>query len=600
MEYFNPLDKFYKSQTGAVCENEEITFRVKGDFNSVVFVLRKDGESDCSYYKLIKKEDYFECVIVFARGLYFYFFEINGKEKFISLSNRYTGELTSKVECFQLTVYDKNFNVPDWVNGGIIYQIFPDRFNIGNLDKKIPDGRILHTDLNDVPIFMPNENGEVLNNDFFGGDFLGVIQKLDYLVDLGVSIIYFNPIFKAYSNHRYDTGDYMQIDPMLGTIEDFKELIKQAKAKGIKIVLDGVFNHTGADSIYFNKYNNYDSLGAFQSPESKYYSWYNFTKFPSEYETWWGIKTLPCVNENNLEYIDFITGKDGVLEHYTKLGIAGWRLDVVDELPGFFVRKIREAVKTCNKDAIIIGEVWEDASNKIAYGKRREYFQGFELDSVMNYPLKNAIIEYAKSENCLNLAYIIKEQIDHYPTNVLNSLMNILATHDTYRLISALSDADVKTKAEMVSAVISSEEHEKIVNRLKVATLLQFTLPGIPTIYYGDEIGMEGFSDPLNRKFFSWEKQNLEILNWYKFLGKLRNNYLVFKDGEFIPIYCHNGTFIYKRSNLISEILIAINLEKKDYYLSFDGELINLINNKKAKNEFVLKPNSFAILVNKI
>lgn len=600
MQHYNPLDKFYKSQTGAVCENENITFRVKGNFNSVVFVLNKDGESEQKHYEMIKKDGFFECSLKFLRGLYFYYFIIDDSSTFISLSTNYTGCLSDKIDWFQLTVFDKQYKTPNWMKGGVIYQIFPDRFAISDSNKQIEKGKILHQNLADTPIFEPNEDGEVLNNDFFGGDFNGIISKLDYLSKLGVSIIYLNPIFKAYSNHRYDTGDYMQIDPLLGTIDDFKELIKQADNRGIKIVLDGVFNHTGADSLYFNKYGNYKEIGAYQSSDSKYFGWYNFKEFPDKYESWWGIKTLPAVNESNKDFISFITGENGVIEYYTKLGIGGWRLDVVDELPDFFVRNIRNAVKKVNEDAVIIGEVWEDASNKIAYDKRREYFQGYELDSVMNYPLKNAIIDFVKNKNSANLSYTIKELIDHYPKTVLDVLMNILATHDTFRLLSTLSDVQVydKTKRQMAEIKISKEEYADVVKKLKMATLLQFTLPGVPTIYYGDEIGMEGYKDPLNRGFFTWDRINEEILSWYKFLGNLRNEYSVFADGEFSEIYTKDGAFIFTRSNEYSEILVAINNGNKEISLNFDGKLYDLLGQKFYKDEILLPVNACALLIN--
>ncbi len=600
MVFYNPLDSYYKSQVGAVRENRVITFRVKGSFNSVVFVYAKDGDNQQNYLELTKKEDCFECSLSFKRGLYFYYFQIDNQNKYISLSTNYNGELVDKINHFQLTVYDKNYRVPEWIKGGIIYQIFPDRFNIGYPKKQIEYGKILHSDLEDVPNFLPDQYGEVLNNDFFGGNLQGIVEKLDYLASLGVTVIYLNPIFKAYSNHRYDTGDYMQIDPLLGDIKDFINLVQSAKEKGIKIVLDGVFNHTGADSLYFNKFGNYDSIGAYQSKNSKYYNWYTFNDFPNQYEAWWGIKTLPAINESDNNFIEFVTGENGVLSHYTRLGIAGWRLDVVDELPGFFVKKIRSAVKKVDKDAIIIGEVWEDASNKISYGVRREYFQGYELDSVMNYPLKNAIIEFVNTNNIKKLIYTIKEQIDHYPNIVLHSLMNIISTHDTFRLLSALSDFDIKdkTKTELSSVRISNGEFSKVLLKVKTATLLQYTLPGVPSIYYGEEAGMEGYMDPLNRRFFPWGNENNDILSWYKVLGGLRSNYSVFSDGEFNEIYSSNGTLIFMRANNEQEVLVAINLSDKQYQLDFDGELFDLLSNKPYKDQFSLDCNTLAVLVN--
>ncbi len=598
---YNPLDRFYKSEIGAVCEGRKITFRVKGNFNSVVFILNKDGEDSKTHVSMLKKEDCFECSLVLSKGLYFYCFKVDDIEKYISLSNEYIGEVTDVPKPFQLTIYDKDYEVPKWIYGGVIYQIFPDRFFVGNTDKKDFKDRYIHKNLKDDPIYEPNEFGQVMNNDFFGGDLKGIVQKLPYLSKLGVTVIYLNPIFKAFSNHRYDTGNYMQIDPMLGDLNDFTNLIQEAKKQGIKIILDGVFNHTGDDSIYFNRYGNYDEVGAYQSKDSKYYGWYNFKNYPNEYESWWGIKTLPSVNESNQDFVNYITGSDGVIEFYTKLGIAGWRLDVVDELPAQFVEKIRSATKSINNNAIIIGEVWEDASNKVSYGTRRKYFQGAELDSVMNYPLKNAIIEYVKNGTAQSVLYVVNEQIDHYPNKVLHALMNILSTHDTYRLLSALSDNDTsgKSKKEMARIRISEEELPLVKFKLKVATLLQFTLPGVPSIYYGDEVGMQGYSDPLNRKFFDWDNIDNEILEWYMSLANLRKRVTAFVDGDFENVYADKGVFIFKRYNSETEILICVNMGQNEFFLEYQGELYNVFTNESFKNSFTLKAKSFACLYSK-
>lgn len=376
---YNPLDKFYKSIIGAVPEKTNITFRVKGDFNSVFFVFKKDGYDAEITLPMQKNDDYFEIKVSFEIGLYFYLFKTDNNQ-YISLGKDYIGTLSNQPNYFEITAYSKDFKTPNWLKGGVIYQIFPDRFySSGENIKNIRKDAHLHIDKTEMPIFLPNSKGKVLNNDFFGGDLKGIISKLDYISSLGVNCIYLNPIFKSYSNHRYDTGDYMTIDPLLGNENDLKELIDCANGKNIKIILDGVFNHTGDDSLYFNKYGNYDSVGAISGEKSPYYTWYEFTEFP-KYNSWWGIETLPQINEKDESFCEFITGEDGVVAHYTKLGVVGWRLDVVDELPGHFVKKIRKALKTANNEAVLIGEVWEDASNKISYDNRREYFCGNELD----------------------------------------------------------------------------------------------------------------------------------------------------------------------------------------------------------------------------
>ena len=594
---YNPIDKFYKSITGAVPEKTKITFRVKGNFDSVVFVLRKDGTDNLIKIEMQKCHDYFYMETEFNVGLYFYYFDLyNGS---YIINDNFKGRVSHEVKEFQLTVYQQDYSVPSWIYGGVIYQIFPDRFFRAEQEKFVPNGKVLHENWNDTPVFLPNEQGEITNNDFFGGDLKGIKEKLPYLKSLGVTVIYLNPIFKAFSNHRYDTGDYMQIDSLLGDKNSLQDLICSAKENGINIVLDGVFNHTGDDSIYFNKYGNYNSLGAYQSKESPYYKWYNFNDYPNKYESWWGIKTLPAINESNDDYVDFITGKEGVLRHYIRLGVSGWRLDVVDELPTPFVRKIREAIKNESSDAIIIGEVWEDASNKISYGNRREYLQGKELDSVMNYPLKNAIIDFVKNKNANHLSFVVKSQLDHYPHLSLHAMMNLLSTHDTMRLITAVGarDCNGMSKTQMAEYKIEFDKMDVAKFNLKVASLLQYTLCGVPSLYYGDEAGMQGYSDPLNRATYPWGREDNELIEWYKFLGGLRQNYSAFTCGELKEIYVSNGFYCYSRSDDNSEVLIAVNVGEKEYCFEFDGILLDLIKNECHKGEIYIKPYSMKVLI---
>ena len=593
---YNPLYKEYKSITGAIPSETPTTFRVKNIFDSVLLVVRKDGCDFLKEFAMEKRGDYFEVTISLNKGLYFYFFKVDGN-KFISKGNSFDGVVADNINEYQLTVFSNKYASPEWIKGGVIYQIFPDRFYSSRVNFNHQEGKILRDDWGGIPYYMPNEEGEVLNNDFFGGDLKGITQKLDYLSSLNVTCIYLNPIFKAYSNHRYDTGNYMEIDPLLGNLDDLKELIDNANKYGIKIILDGVFNHTGSNSLYFNKELNYDEIGAYQSQNSKYYSWFNFINYPNEYESWWGIKTLPSTNKSKGGYRDYITQENGVIDFYTRLGIGGWRLDVVDEIPTDFSKDITSAVKKVDDQAIVIGEVWEDASNKISYGVRREYFQGEELDSVMNYPLKNAIIDFVKNGNSENLVNVIYTQIDHYPKAVLHSLMNILSTHDTFRLLSALSNVDVNgmTKEEQSKITIDGENFDIAKFRVKVASLLQYTLCGVPSLYYGDEIGMQGFVDPLNRRCFDWENGDSDLSSWYKFLGKIRKEYSCLKDGDFELVYSSQGTFIYKRLGE-KELLIAVNLSSDQLFLDYNGTMIDIISNKEFVNEIQLDSNTIMLL----
>lgn len=598
--YYDSLDVFYKSVGGAVKENTEITFRV-GFVGSVVFVYEKDGKNITREIQMKEFDGYCECSASFNRGLYRYWFKLPDgsfiveRDGFSKISSECDGK-------FQLTAYAEDFTVPKWLQGGVIYQIFPDRFNSSGENLTPRENRVIHEDLSDVPYFLPDENGKVLNNDFFGGDIKGITQKIPYLKELGVTAIYLNPVFEAYSNHRYDTGDYFKIDPYLGNENDFKELITVAEQNGIKIILDGVFNHTGDDSAYFNKYGRYDSVGAYQNKTSPYYNWFKFIRYPDLYESWWGIDVLPATNKENEEFINFVTGENGVLSRYLNLGIGGWRLDVVDELPPHFVKAIRNRVKTENPDAIILGEVWEDASNKISYGVRREYFQGKELDSVMNYPLKNAILHYAKHGDERILLKTVREQLDRYPEEVLHSLMNILATHDTFRLLSALGDEDVNglNKLQASKVRLSGEAYDAAKKRLKSAVLLQYTLYGVPSVYYGDEIGMQGYYDPLNRKYFDWQNIDEDIRGFYVKTGKLRSEFSCFINGKTQIIYSANGCFAFKRSDDESEILVAVNLGAKPAIVQFNGTLTEYFSNREYSDEIILNSGDYGVFLKKL
>jgi len=581
---FNPLDKKCKSVVGGLQTKNPVTFRVQTDVERLSLVLRKDGEEENRFIPMENKGGYAECTFNLKdAGLYWYYFSF-GFKSYLGASDNLDAVYTETPRPYLLTVYEP-FGTPDWLKGGLIYQIFPDRFfKSGETPEK--EGSVLHADWSDCPIYLPDEHGEILNNDFFGGNFNGIAAKLPYLKSLGVTAIYLNPVFEAYSNHRYDTGDYMNFDPMLGTEDDFKNLIAVAEENGIKIILDGVFNHTGADSVYFNKYGRYPSVGAYQSKNSPFAGWYNFSDFPARYASWWGIATLPDVNENSASYVKFITGKGGVLEKYTKMGIGGWRLDVVDELPDAFVAKIRKAVKKANPYAVVIGEVWEDASDKISYGVRRKYFQGFELDGVMNYPLKEAIIDFVKNGNAARLSNIVKSQIDRYPKQCLDVCMNVLGTHDTVRILSALEAAPCTDDKKVLAEYrLYGKQLESAKKRLKAATLIQYTMPGVPSLYYGDEAGMQGYIDPLNRRCYPWGGEDEELLEWYKLLGKIRA-IKDFNGGCYEEVYLDRSAIIYRRENA----LIAVNRGDREYTLTFVGALYDLLTGRRHDGEAVLLP----------
>ena len=598
--YYNPLDKRCKSITGGIKQNENLMIKVFGevvvkDTEPCFFILRKD-EGEAQYLHMDRTEDGWQIRLELKEpGLYFYHFKFGelhaGLGKFRNL------EFSEHCSEYQILVYCDGFSTPDWFKGGIMYQIFPDRFYKSG-EVTVGEGKWLHRSWDEKPQFRPNEQGKVLNNDFFGGNLRGIVEKLDYLQSLNVTILYLNPIFQAYSNHRYDTGDYLKIDPMLGTEEDFANLVSECEKRGMRIMLDGVFNHTGDDSRYFNRYGHYDEVGAYQSKNSKYYAWYSFSQFPEKYASWWGIETLPAVNEFCPSYLDFITGTDGVSQYWMKYNIGGYRLDVADELPDEFVERIRSAVKAKNKEAIVLGEVWEDASNKIAYSRRRKYFQGKELDSVMNYPIKDAIINFMTCNDATMLRNTIAMLRDNYPKIVLDSLMNILGTHDTVRILTALSGVYVYDKEAMSRTTLSDEQRVRSKELLFSAALLLFTLFGVPCIYYGDEIGMEGYSDPFCRYPFAWDNMDAEILEHYRKLSKIRSRLSVFKDSEYKELCADPNCLVFERRKGNEVAVVFVNRGHNKFDVKFQGTMYDLLSGSQHQDKYTIYPFTSSILSN--
>lgn len=591
--FFDPLDSACKSVTGAVSDNERIKFTLKlSGAKSCRLILRCDEGEEFSFKMQKKKEEFSLFLHPLKKGLYWYHFIADGVK--IGKNEFGFGEIGEWLANFELLVYNCEQTYPRSFCGGVMYQIMPDRFfkADGYGDST---GKRMRSDWGGTPEFKPR-NGKIYNDDFFGGNFEGIRQKLPYLKTLGVTRIYLNPIFEAKSNHRYDTGDYMHFDKLLGTDDDFKNLIDTAKKLGIEFIVDGVFNHTGDDSVYFNKYGNYPSIGAYNSKKSPYYSWFTFQDFPDEYTSWWGIDTLPTINKNSLEYEEFITGENGVLDRCLKLGVGGVRLDVVDEIPDSFVKKITSRVKSYGKNKIVIGEVWEDATNKIAYGVRRKYFQGNELDSVMNYPLKNAIIDYLITGNTDVLYKTVREQVDNYPFHSLCCMMNILGTHDTPRILTVLAkNGKLKTqRIDMEKEILSQKEYDLGKKALKCASLLQYTLYGVPCIYYGDEIGMQGNKDPFNRKCFDWESGDREMLSWYKNLGKMRRKISALKEGKIVDIKREKGVFTFTRRDDKSSLTVVLNCGDEVFDIAVNGYEKEITRNVKS-SKITLNKYDFAI-----
>lgn len=563
-----------------------------GDVSTPVEMRFEKSENGFSVYTA----DY----VFDAAGIYYYRFEMRNRDGVWYYGRGENGESVcgENLPEWQLTVYKSSYKTPDFAKGNIIYHIFVDRFNRADGVKTKRKYR-LHESFSESPEVV-SADGKYYADDFFGGNFNGIREKLDYLEELGVGIIYLSPIFKAYSNHRYDTGDYLKVDELLGTEDDFKRLLDAAHEKGMKIILDGVFNHSGADSLYFNKFGTYDSLGAYQSKSSPYYDWYYFKKFPDEYACWWGCDNVPDLNKSNKDYRALVFGKNGVVEKWQKLGADGWRLDVVDELPIDFVKLLIKKIKSVNKDALVIGEVWEDASTKVSYGELRPYLLGDQLDGTMNYPFMNAIIAYVRDGDEKFFKDTVQSILENYPKETVYCLMNSLGTHDTVRIINALSDVRAHgwSKTHKLGYKLPDSEYEKAKKKLYLASVLQFTLPGIPSIFYGDEAGLQGFDDPINRRPYPWGSEDKEILAHYRKLGRIRReNRDVFSGG--FNMRDENGLVAYERAGGDDEILIAVNAGTDDKTLFINKDYTSLYNNKEYKDVVDVPGGAFVILKKK-
>ena len=455
---------------------------------------------------------------------------------------------------YQITVTKEDASTPAWWKDAVLYQIFPDRFRRSEgTPLPVKKNGVYHLDWNDPPFYTKDpETGEVVEYDFFGGNLNGIREKLTYLKDLGISVLYLNPVFYSPSNHRYDTSDYRIIDPILGTNEEMEKLCAEAKEMGISILLDGVFSHTGADSKYFNKYGTFDSIGAYQSEDSPYAKWYRFNKHPKDYECWWGFGELPNVNEMCDDYREYIiSGEDSVLHSWHKAGIKGWRLDVADELPEQFIKQFYRELKKADPDNILLGEVWEDASNKVSYGTRREYFLGDDLDSVMNYPFRDIVLDFFGGKATAHeVGARLLSLAENYPAHYFYATMNLIDSHDVERALTTLGEAPAEktmTAFKRSRYQLGKKAYAKAKARLKLAALMQMTMPGVPSIYYGDEAGLEGYRDPYNRKTYPWGREDKDLLAHYRKIIALRNDHDALRTGDWDLFYANDDVLAYGR-----------------------------------------------------
>lgn len=495
---------------------------------------------------------------------------------------------------YQITVYDASFQTPEWLRNGCMMQIMVDRFCASSAPDPLtlPIGSFYHMRWDEDPVLVCNDRtGEYAANDFFGGDLKGVEQKLDYLADLGVTILYFNPIFKARSNHKYNTGDYMTIDPSFGTEEDFRYLCAAAHDRGIRVVLDGVFSHTGSDSLYFNKNGSYGKGGAYNDPDSPYASWFSFDHWPDDYSSWWGFKTLPTVNKDDPSFRKFIiSDRDSVVAHWLRAGSSGWRLDVADELPMDFIAELRARQKRINPDSALIGEVWEDPSNKVAYGVTRCYCLGDTLDATMNYPLRDAVLQFLRCR-IDSAAFVrrVESMRENLPLPFLYSQMNLLGSHDKPRALTVLADVgDMEPERRFRRAFdLPDEAYALGKRRLIAAWRLICALPGMPCVYYGDEAGLYGMSDPMCRGTYPWGHEDRELVAEHRDAMRRRTASAALRTGSMTLLSCgpdvvmvvreiHNGHDVFGKAAPNEVCALAVNRADAPRWVEYEGRAVEV------------------------
>ena len=546
LAWHDAYDAAFRSPPGAVEEGTDIAFSIVsfGGLESAELCVYGDGFTED--IAMQRTGDVFTAHFTAPRpAALFYKFRLGGA--FLcpdddGHSSRLAGD---GAEGFRLTVYKRGFRTPEWLRRSVMYQVFPDRFGFSDdgtaqagieYHRRLGQSPEMHKSRTEPVKWQPRPGeGDYAPDDFYGGTLRGIAARLPYLKALGIGTLYLNPVVEARSNHRYDTANYERVDPILGSVDDYVNLCGEASRLGIRIINDGVFSHTGADSVYFDRFGSYGGTGAHASRSSPYFSWFDFRSYPDDYRCWWGFRDLPEVNEEDEGWQDYIIrGRDSIVKLWLRRGASGWRLDVADELPDDVLELIRASAKAEKPDCAIIGEVWEDAVLKVSYGRRRGYALGGALDSVMNYPFRAAVISFARGESdAFALRDFLLSQQHNYPGPMYMALMNLLSSHDVERLHSALgADCALKSldRASQAAFGLTPEQSEKADRLQKLCAAIQYCVPGVPCLYYGDEEGLDGAGDPFNRAPFEPSLGGLH--NFYTELGRTRNGSEALKCGS--------------------------------------------------------------------
>ncbi len=533
---------------------------------------------------------------------------------------------------FAMMVYDPAFSAPGWASDAFIYQIFPDRFRDGRANNNAKTGDVRYDDpvlrlkwgtlpegycrnyadgntncpwrFDTTPPADSPTKEQPRGRDYMGGDLKGVDQYLDYLQSLGVTAIYFNPIFDAASNHSYDTQDYYSIDPYFGTQKDWENLVKHATQRGMRIILDGVFNHLSSDSPFFDRYHHYPTVGACESADSPYRNWFVFRApvgnepsvcAPSTpggtdtyYSGWFGFDSIPVINKSNPDVQNyFLFDTNSVARYWLNQGASAWRMDVMGDssFPAGYWEAFRSVVKDTRADALIVGELWQKDSTLL------RFLRGDRADTTMNYRLRDAVLGFltpgpfdskgfadsgriiSPSEFAARLSSIRED----YPDAAYYSLMNLVDSHDTERLLWTLTPGqETRTDKEFNAANLAQGKQ-----RQRIASLIQFTMPGAPTVFYGDEVGQTGDDDPDDRRTYPWAdlggKPDQSLFQHYQALAKLRKQNPALTDGDIRVLLADDAANVvaYGRKTTAQAALVVINRsdQAQTVTIALDGYL---------------------------
>lgn len=540
-------------------------------------------------------------ITLVTQALYRYFLSFKGNGQIFNVTKNGTKQSLAEDDYFKMSV---NYQVPDWAKGKVMYHVFVDRFKKGRKEElSVLPRRNIHKSWEEEVQLGPDKDG-IWNNDFYGGDLQGIISELDYIQSLGTTILYLSPIAYSQSTHRYDTSDYEEIDPYAGSKDDLKMLCQEAHKRGMKVILDGVFNHTGNDSKYFNEYQTFDSNGAYQNLNSPYLNFYQY-QIENEkpvFDYWWGMKNLPVCNGDSLTWQQYITGENGIIDQWFQLGIDGLRLDVADELSDHYIELIRKAVHRNKKDGFILGEVWKNPMRM----NRGYLSSGKGLDSIMNYNLDSSLIRYLRDNNSEDLKNKLEELIREYPDDALYSMMNFTSTQDITRGINIWDQEIFQQYGEwpwnlqnedfdFIRNYKLGDKKEEAMNKYQAYLFSLIFLPGIFSIFYADEIGLEGVGNLNNRKPYPWgqiTKEQEELRDYFRYLGQIRKQESFLEQATLIPHHIDQNSFSFERTNDQEGMFIAINRTNQPAPLTIPEEYQDTpkIYTLKKSNKNLLAP----------